>query len=134
MPITITPEKIKFCYQSNTWQYDFDEIKELGILKKKKTYFLENGAFIIVTAIAYYSMIFSNLPDLYYIIPVLFCYTFIIIARFYKPVDFIYFVLVRDIYEKEIKTKIALKDRVLIGKQIDHYLEIQFERNIRKTA
>ncbi|MFD1602616.1 hypothetical protein ACFSJW_20205 [Flavobacterium artemisiae] len=134
MPITITPDKIKFCYQSNTWQYDFDEIKELGILKKKKTYFLENGAFICVTAIAYYCMIFSNLPDLYYIIPILLSYTFIIIARFYKPVDFIYFVLVRDIYEKEIRTKIDLKDRVLIGKQIDHYLDLQFEKNIRKTA
>lgn len=134
MPITITPDKIKFCYESNTWQYDFDEIKELGILKKKKTYFMQNGAFIIVTAIAYYCMIFSNLPDLYYIIPVLFCYTFIIISRFYNPAKFVYFVLVRDVYQKEIKTKIALKDRFLIGKQIDHYLDLKFERNIKKMA
>ncbi|MBE8726912.1 hypothetical protein [Flavobacterium hungaricum] len=134
MPITITPDKIKFCYQSKTWQYDFDEIKELTILKKKKTYYLENGAFMLTTAIAYYCMIFSNLPDLYYIIPALLCYTFIIILRFYKPVEFVYFVLVRDVYEKEMKTKIALKDRIVIGKQIDQYLELQFERNIKKTA
>ncbi|MGO4770243.1 hypothetical protein ACEN2I_01145 [Flavobacterium sp. W22_SRS_FK3] len=134
MFITIFTNEIKFHYKSKNWQYHFDEIKELGLLKKKKKYFLENLAFITVTTIAYYCMIFSSLVDLYYIIPTLLCYTFIIIARLDEPSEFVYFVFVKDIYKKEIRIKIASKDRFLIGKQIDHYLDFQFERNIKKTA
>ncbi|MCI9844734.1 hypothetical protein [Flavobacterium pectinovorum] len=134
MFITIFTDKINFYYKSKNWQYHLDEIKELGLLKKKKKYFLENGAFIAVTAVAYYCMIFTDLIDLYYIIPTLICYAFIIVARFDNPSEFVYFVFVKDIYRKEIKIKITPKDRVLIGKQIDHYLDLQFERNIKKTA
>ena len=134
MFITIFTDKIKFHYNSKNWQYHFDEIQELGLLKKKKKYFLENGVFITVTAVAYYCMIFTDLIDLYYIITTLLCYTFIIILRFDNPSEFVYFVFVKDIYRKEIRIKIASKDRLLIGKQIDHYLDLQFERNIKKTA
>ncbi|HEX8014206.1 MAG TPA: hypothetical protein VF465_03150 [Flavobacterium sp.] len=134
MFITIFTDTIKFHYKSKNWQYDFDEIKELGLLKKKKKYFLENGAFIAVTAAAYYCMIFSDLTDLYYIIPTLVCYVFIIIARFDNTSEFVYFFFVKDIYKKEIRIKIAEKDRPLIGEQIDHFLDLQFERSIKKTA
>ncbi|MEL1254376.1 hypothetical protein AAEO57_11355 [Flavobacterium sp. DGU38] len=134
MFITIFSDTIKLHYKSKNWQYHFDEIKELGLLKKKKKYFLENGVFIAVTAVAYYCMIFTDLMDLYYIIPTLLCYVFIIIARFDKPSEFVYFVIVKDIYRKEIRIKIDLKDRLPIGKQIDQYLDFQFERNIKKTA
>lgn len=134
MPLKIFPDKIRFDYKSKNWQYEFDEIKEIGLLKKKKKYFLENGAFIAVTATAYYCMIFSNLMDLYYIIPTLLSYTLIIAARFKTKTDFVYFVFVKDIYKNEIRTKIASKDRLLIGKQIDQYLDLQFERNIGRTA
>ncbi|WP_163408273.1 hypothetical protein [Flavobacterium ajazii] len=134
MFITIFTDTIKFHYKSKNWQYHFDEIQELGLLKKKKKYFLENGAFIAVTIVAYYCMIFTDIVDLYYIIPTLLCYVFIIIARFDNPSEFAYFVFVKDIYRKEIRIKIASKDRLLIGKQIDRYLDLQFERNIKKTA
>ncbi|EJL61282.1 hypothetical protein [Flavobacterium sp. CF136] len=134
MFVTIFPDKIKFHYKSKNWHYHFDEIKELGLIKREKKYFLENGAFIAVTAVAYYCMIFSNLMDLYYIIPTLLCYTFIIIARFNDSSEFVYFVFVKDIYQKEIRIKIASKDRLQIGKQIDLYFDLQFERNIKKTA
>ncbi|SFC97212.1 hypothetical protein [Flavobacterium phragmitis] len=134
MPLKILPDKIKFDYNSKKWQYEFDEIRELRLLKKKKKYLLENGAFIVVTAAAYYCMIFSNLMDLYYIIPALLCYTLIIAARFKNKNEFEYFIFVKDIYRKEIRTKIASEDRVLIGKQIDRYLGLQFERSIGRTA
>ena len=134
MPLTIFSDEVRFCYKSKNWQYQFDEIKELGLLKKKKNYFLENGAFMAVTGVAYYCMLFSNLMDLYYIIPALLCYAFIIVARFGNKTEFVYFVFVKDIYQNEIKTKIAPKDRALIGKQIDYYLDLQFERSIQRTA
>ncbi|AWK07126.1 hypothetical protein HYN56_23995 [Flavobacterium crocinum] len=134
MPLKILPDKIKFDYDSKEWQYQFNEIRELRLLKKKKKYFLENGAFIAVTGATYYCMIFSNLMDLYYIIPALLCYALIIASRFKNNNEFEYFIFVKDIYKKEIRTKIATKDRVLIGKQIDQYLGLQFERNIGRTA
>ncbi|MHC0447498.1 hypothetical protein ACWA1F_18965 [Flavobacterium sp. 3-218] len=134
MPLTIFSDKVRFRYKSKNWQYQFDEIKELGLLKKKRKYFLENGAFIAVTIATYYCMIFSDLMDLYYIIPALLCYTLIIIARFGNKAEFVYFIFVKDIYQNEIRTKIAPKDRALVGKQIDYYLDLQFERSIKKTA
>ena len=79
-------------------------------------------------------MLFSNLMDLYYIIPALLCYAFIIVARFGNKDEFVYFVFVKDIYQNEIRTKIEPEDRVLIGKQIDSYLDLQFERSIQRTA
>jgi len=134
MPLTIFHDEIRFHYKSKSWQYHFDEIKKIGLLKKKKKYFIENGAFIAVTAVAYYFMIFSDLMDLYYIIPALLCYVIIVAARFSEKSEFDYFVFVKDIYKNEIKTKIEVKDRVLIGKQIDYYLGLQFERSIKRTA
>ncbi|MCR4032372.1 MULTISPECIES: hypothetical protein [Flavobacterium] len=134
MPLTIFPDKIRFRYKSKNWQYHFDEIKKLGLLKKKKKYFLENGAFIAVTAVAYYCMVFSDIMDLYYIIPTLLCYTLIISIRFKNDEEFVYFIIVKDIYQKEIRTKIEVKDRFVIRRQIDHYQELQFERKIKRTA
>ncbi len=134
MPLTIFSDKVRFRYKSKNWQYQFDEIKEIGLLKKKKKYFLENGAFIAVTAVTYYCMIFSNLMDLYYIIPAILCYTLIIVFRFSNSKESVYFVFVKDIYQNEIRTKIEAKDRVLVGKQIDHFLDLQFERSIKRTA
>lgn len=134
MPLTIFSDKVRFRYKSKNWQYQFDEIKEIGLLKKKKKYFLENGAFIAVTAVTYYCMIFSDLMDLYYVIPAILCYTIIIALRFSNPKESVYFVFVKDIYQNEIRTKIEAKDRVLVGKQIDHYLDLQFERSIKRTA
>jgi hypothetical protein len=134
MPLTIFSDEVRFRYKSKNWQYQFDEIKELGLLKKKRKYFLENGAFIAVTAVAYYCMLFSNIMDLYYIIPAVLCYAFIIAARFGNKAEFVYFIFVKDIYQNEIRTKIASKDRLLVGKQIDYYLDLQFERSVKITA
>lgn len=134
MPLTFFSNEVRFRYKSKNWQYQFDEIKELGLLKKKRKYFLENGAFIAVTAAAYYCMLFSTMMDLYYIIPAILCYAFIIAIRFSNKAEFVYFVFVKDIYQNEIRTKIALKDRAMVGKQIDYYLDLQFERSIQKTA
>jgi hypothetical protein len=134
MPLTIFSDKVRFRYKSKNWQYQFDEIKELGLLKKKKKYFLENGAFLAVTAATYYCMLFSNLMDLYYIIPAILCYSFILAMRFGNKAEFAYFVFVKDIYQNKIRTKIAAKDRILVGKQIDSYLDLQFERSIKRTA
>lgn len=134
MFVTLTPNQVHFRYGKNQWQYTFDEIVELGISRRKKTYFLVNTLFILVTAIAYYCMIFSDIIDVYYIIPTLLCYTFLIILRFNDRSEFEYSVLVRDIYEKEITIKIKTEDRNLIGRQIDQYLNLQFDRMIKKTA
>lgn len=134
MPLTIFSDEVRFCYKSKNWQYQFNEIKELGLLKKKKKYFLENAAFIAVTATTYYCMLFSNLMDLYYIIPAILCYAFIIAIRFSNKAEFVYFVFVKDIYQNEIRTKIAAKDRMLVGKQIDSYLDLQFEKSVKRTA
>lgn len=134
MFVTLTPNQVHFRYGKNQWQYTFDEIVELSILRRKKTYFLVNTLFILVTAIAYYCMIFSDIIDIYYIIPTLLCYTFLIILRFNDRSEFEYSVLVRDIYEKEITIKIKTEDRNLIGRQIDQYLNLQFDRMIKKTA
>lgn len=134
MPLTISSDEVRFTYKSNDWQYQFNEIKKLGLLRKKKKYLLENGALIAVTAATYYCMIFSDLKELYYIIPAILCYTLIIIARFSNETEFVYFLFVKDIYQNEIRTRIAPEDRGLVGKQIDSYLDLQFERSIRRTA
>lgn len=134
MFLTLTSNQVHFLYGKNQWSYAFDEITELGIVRKKKTYFLINAAFILVTALAYYCMIFSDMVDLYYIIPTLLCYTFLVILRFHDNAEFQYHVIVRDRFEKEIIVRIKTQDRHIIGKQIDQYLNLQFDRMIKKTA
>lgn len=134
MFITLTSNQVHFLYGKNQWSYAFDEITELGIVRKKKTYFLINTAFILVTALAYYCMIFSDMADLYYIIPALLCYTFLVILRFHDSAEFQYHVIVRDRCENEIIIRIKTEDRHIIGKQIDQYLNLQFDRMIKKTA
>ncbi|OMQ10441.1 hypothetical protein [[Flexibacter] sp. ATCC 35103] len=133
MFFTLTHDQVQFQYGSKRWQYSFNEIAELGLLKKKKSYLLENGAFISVTAFAYYCMVFSNLSELYYIAPTLLMYTILIILRFYNDIEFEYYVIVRDIYKKETKVKINSTDRPVIGKQIDHFLHLNFDRLLQKT-
>ncbi|KUJ63537.1 hypothetical protein AR687_02285 [Flavobacteriaceae bacterium CRH] len=133
MFITLTHDKVQFYYGSKHWQYNFNEIVELGLLKKKKSYLLENTAFVAVTALAYYFMMFSNLVELYYIIPALLCYTILIILRFHNDAEFDYYVIVKDIYNKEIKVKIKAFDRPAIGKQIDQYLNLKFDRILQIT-
>ncbi|MFH6993858.1 hypothetical protein [Flavobacterium sp. FlaQc-48] len=133
MFFTLTHEQIRFQYGSNRWQYNFNEIAELGLLKKKKTYLLENSVFISVTALAYYCMVFSNLSELYYIGPTLLAYTVLIILRFHNDIEFEYYVIVRDIYKKETKVKINSQDRPVIGKQIDQYLNLNFDRLLQQT-
>jgi len=133
MFFTLTHDQVLFKYGSNRWQYSFNEIAELGLLKKKKTYLLENTAFIMITALAYYCMVFSNLSELYYIGPTLLAYTILIILRFHNDMEFEYYVIVRDIYKKETKVKIKNLDRPAIGKQIDHYLNVNFDRLLQNT-
>lgn len=132
MFFTLTHDQVQFCYGSKRWQYSFNEIVELGLLKKKKSYLLENGAFIAITAIAFYCMIFSDLMEMYYIVPTLLCYTLIIIFRFHTDIDAEYYVIVKDVYSKEIKVKIKISDRPVIGKQIDQYLNLEFDRMVQK--
>lgn len=133
MFFTLTHDQVHFQYGSNRWQYSFNEIAELGLLKKKKTYLLENSVFILVTALAYYCMVSSSLSELYYIGPTLLVYTILIILRFHNDIEFEYYVIVRDIYQKEKRTKISVTDRTVIGKQIDQYLNVNFNR-LLKTA
>ncbi|RZJ48733.1 MAG: hypothetical protein EOO44_20000 [Flavobacterium sp.] len=132
MFFTLTHDQVQFHYGSKHWQYSFNEIVELGLLKKKKSYFLENGAFIAITAIAYYCMVFSNLMYLYYIVPTLLAYTIIIIFRFHGNIDIEYYVIVKDVYQKEIRVKIKNLDRPAIGKQIDQYLDLEFDRSLQQ--
>lgn len=132
MFFTLTHDQVQFCYGSKRWQYSFNEIVELGLLKKKKSYLLENSAFIAITAIAFYFMLFSDLMEMYYIIPTLLCYTLIIIFRFHTDIDAEYYVIVKDVYRKEIKVKIKISDRPVIGKQIDQYLNLEFDRMVQK--
>lgn len=98
MFVIIFFDKIKFYYKFKNWYYYFDEIKEFGLIKREKKYFLENGVFIVVIVVVYYCMIFFNLMDLYYIILIFLCYIFIIIVRFNDFLEFVYFVFVKDIY------------------------------------
>jgi hypothetical protein len=133
MFISLTHDQVQFHYGSLQWQYNFNEIEELILLKKKKTYLLINGAFITVTALAYYCMLFTDLMDLYYVIPTLLCYTILIILRLHTKIEFEYYVIVKDIYQKEIKVKIDVMDRPLIGKQIDQYLNHEYYRILHQT-
>ena len=128
MFISLTHDQVQFYYGSPRWQYNFNEIEELVLFKKKKTYLLINGAFIAVTALAYYCMLFTDLMDLYYVIPTLLCYTILIVLRLHTKIEFEYYVIVKDIYQKEIKVKIDVMDRPLIGKQIDQYLNHEYYR------
>ncbi|MNQ19574.1 hypothetical protein D3C85_326440 [compost metagenome] len=133
MFISLTHDQVQFYYGSLRWQYNFNEIAELILLKKKKTYLLINGAFIAVTTVAYYCMLFTDLMDLYYVIPTLLCYTILIILRLHTRIEFEYYVIVKDIYQKEIKVKIDVLDRPLIGKQIDEYLNHEYYRILHQT-
>jgi len=133
MFLTLTHDQVLFYYGSEQWQYNFNEILELGLLKKKKSYHLENIAFLLVTLFAYYFMIFSNFAELYFIIPTLLCYTILVILRFPKNKEFDYYVVVKDIYNKETKIKISAFDKIKIGKQIDQYLSLKFDHILQTT-
>ncbi|MNX71597.1 hypothetical protein D3C86_1029180 [compost metagenome] len=78
-------------------------------------------------------MLFTDLMDLYYVIPTLLCYTILIILRLHTRIEFEYYVIVKDIYQKEIKVKIDVLDRPLIGKQIDEYLNHEYYRILHQT-
>lgn len=78
-------------------------------------------------------MIFSDLTDLYYILPTLLCYIVLIILRLDNKDDFEYFVIVRDIYKNEKKIKIKSLDRPVIGKKIDQYLSLEFDRLLQAS-
>lgn len=132
MFLTLVHNNVRFRYGSKQWQYSFDQISCLGLVRKKKSFHLENGAFIAVTVLANYCMVFSDLKDLYYVVPTILCYTVIIISRFHDPTEFVYYVLVRDIYNKETKIKIRTIDRNTIGKQIDVYLDLKFEKLVHR--
>ncbi|MNY40454.1 hypothetical protein [Flavobacterium sp. 245] len=134
MFLTITSTHVHFCYRKERWNYAFDEIIELGLIRKKKNYFLINAIFIAVTASAYYCMLFTKTADLNYIIPALLAFTVLTILRFHNPAEFDYYVLVRDCYQKEIIVKIRSKDKNKIGKQIDEFFNLQFERMTMQTA
>lgn len=134
MFLTFTSKQVHFKYGKNRWQRAFDEIAELGIMRIKKSYFLLNAAFALVTLTAYYFMFFTNINEIYYIAPALLCYTFLIILRFQDKVEYKYYVLLKDIYQNEIKIKIKATDRNIVGKQIDEYLNAQFEHFIMQTA
>ncbi|GAA3783294.1 hypothetical protein GCM10022423_45120 [Flavobacterium ginsengiterrae] len=53
--------------------------------------------------------------------------------RFHNNTEFDYFVIVKDIYLKETKVKINAQDRSAIGKQIDNYLNFEFNRILEET-
>ncbi|MBF4471361.1 MULTISPECIES: hypothetical protein [Flavobacterium] len=124
----LTYNNVQFRYGSKSWNYTFDEIEELSLVKKNKSYSKENFAFISVTALAYYFMLFSNLMDLYYIIPAILCYSVIITLRFHDTSKFEFYVFVKDIYNKETIIKIKTTDRTKIGKHIDLYLDLKFKK------
>ncbi|MEN2413119.1 hypothetical protein [Flavobacterium mesophilum] len=134
MFITFTPNQVHFCYGKNSWYYAFEEIIELGLVRKKKNHLFINVLFGLVTAVAYYCMLFTKIPDLYYIIPSLMVFAILTILRFHDTAEFDYYVLVRDCYQKEITVKIKSKDRPIVGKQIDIFSSIQFAQTIKKTA
>ncbi|MWB93258.1 hypothetical protein GON26_02710 [Flavobacterium sp. GA093] len=134
MFITLTPDQVQFNYGTKRWQYPFGDILELAILKKKKTYFFENAAFIAVTALGYYAMLFSDLTEMYYIVPTLLGYSIITILRFHDTSESVYFVIVRDRCQKEIKVKIKTEDKNLIEKQINDYLDLEYHRILKKNA
>lgn len=133
MSIILTHDQVQFYYGSEHWKYNFNEIAELGLLKKKRSYLFENSAFIAITAFAYYFVIFSDIAELYYIIPILLCYTILIILRFPKSSEFDYYVVVKDIYKKETKVKINPLDKSKIGKQIDQFLSLKFDHILQTT-
>lgn len=133
MFITLTHDQVQFYYGSKNWQYNFNEIVELGLLKKKKSFLLQNTAFIGISALACYFIMFSDLTELYYIIPILLCYTILVILRFHTAAEFDYYVIVKDIYKKEVRIKIKAFDRIAIGKQIDQYLSLKFDQILQIT-
>jgi hypothetical protein len=132
--ITLTHDQVRFYYGSEHWQYNFNEIVELGLLKKKKSFLLENSAFAAITALACYFMVFSDLVELYYIIPILLCYTILIILRFHTNIEFDYYVIVKDVYKKQIKVKIKPFDRTAIAKQIDQFLSLKYDQILQKNV
>ncbi|WP_426484840.1 hypothetical protein [Flavobacterium sp. 2] len=79
-------------------------------------------------------MLFTKIADMYYVIPALLSFTILIILRFQDSAEFDYYVLVRDCYQKEIIVKIKGKDKNYMSKQIEEYVNIQFERITKKTA
>ncbi len=134
MFLTFTQTEVHFCYNKKKWQYTFDEIIELGLIRKKRNYFLINVLFVLVTVATYYCMLFTKIADMYYVIPALLSFTILIILRFQDSAEFDYYVLVRDCYQKEIIVKIKGKDKNYMSKQIEEYVNIQFERITKKTA
>jgi hypothetical protein len=134
MFLTFTQTQVHFCYSKKKWQYTFDEIIELGLIRKKRNYFSINVLFVLVTVATYYCMLFSKIADMYYVIPALLSFTILIILRFHDTAEFNYYVLVRDCYQKEIIVKIKGKDKNYMSKQIKEYVNIQFERITKKTA
>lgn len=132
MILTLMHNKVLFHYGTKKWQYSFNEISSLGLIRKKKTFYLEDGSFIAVTVLGYYCMFFTDIVDLYYLTPITLFYTIIIILRF-NSAEFKYYVLVQDIYGKQTKVKIKAVDKPKIRKQIDVYLNQKFEQSLQKS-
>lgn len=134
MFLKLTSTHVHFTYRKKKWRYSFDEIIELGLIRKKKNYFFVNLLFFLVTIVAYYCMFFTKIKDLNYIIPALIAFSILIIIRFHNSSEFDYYVVVRDCYQKEIVIKIKIEDKNCVDKQITEFSNLQFERITKKTA
>jgi len=127
MFINCTVKEVQFRYGTKGWKYAYNEISELCIVRKKKTYLIKNLLFTILGVLGYNCMIFSNFTNLYFIIPILLCYC-IIFLGFQDVTEFNYYVLVRDINNNAIKIKISARHQSIIGKSIYEYKKLMFDQ------
>ncbi len=128
MFITYTPQAVQFQYGIKGWQYTFNEIAEIGIVRKRKRYSIRNFIFITVAALLYYYLFFTDLKCFYLAIALIACFAAIVFFWFHNPDEFTYYLLVRDKKKKETKIKIKARDRHIIRKQLEYYEKLNFDR------
>jgi len=130
MFITYTAHSVQFQYGAKGWQYDFNEIAKLGILRKRKSHIIENIISAIGCALVYYYLFFTDWDYAYAVVPLLLCFAVLLYFLFLRRSEFAYYIMVQDTNQKQTRIRIKAGDRHIIRRELEHYENIDFKRTL----
>lgn len=130
--LTMDSNTVFLKYKKWEWAYRLEEISDLGLQKKRKLYSLPDIAVAFVTALSLYLMTNTNIEEVYYVVPLVIFYAFIVLLKCRHADKFIYYLVVKTNNGVVRKIKIDPLDRQDINREVVEFLSLKFERDIKR--
>lgn len=128
MFLTFTDHYVHFKYGSKGWQYSYGDIALLGMLRQKRTYFIEKAATLVFSAALYYYLFFTGMDYLLFVIPLASCFITAAVIRYRTAPEFEYYVIVKDRSGAAVKIKIRICDKKTLCAELAHYDSLKFQK------